>query len=416
MRIVSLNISILLKSLLILLIVGVLSFASLQKITYVADIPDSTVKEYARMNDFVVYYGASLIAASNPEKLYDPKLNEETQYGLTNKHKDDLSPIHYLYPPYTLLFFAPLHYFPYVTAFYLWQAAMGICSLLVLAMFYYAGICKNFKSLLFASFLMASSLPYMSGVAEGQTVMLMLAGLLGCQLLCRYKYFALAGFLLVITAFKPQLVIAPTLYLLIIYGASLWRSAIASGLAIMGICTSIFGIYIWSDFLHAITSAGNDATFIKLVLTKMCNLRMVLLWIFGPENFSAVNMASLLMLGVGVIISGWLGLRARNQSQEVQELGFALVIAISLFLSPWLHIHTMILLAIPIGYLLKYSGKKMLCAVIFSLAVLNPFLSALLFPGLTESYLGMNLALWVPAQLLLIAAIALRIFKPKSVG
>ncbi len=415
MRVAGFNIAILLKSLFVILIVGALSFASLQKITYISDVPETVGKEYARMNDFVVYYAASLIAASDSAKLYDPKLNEETQYGLTNKHKTDLSPIHYLYPPYSLLFFAPLHYFPYVTAFYLWQVMMGVCSLLVVAMLYYAGVCKDFKSLLPASFLIASSFPYMSAVAEGQPVMLMLAGLFGCQLLCRYKYFAWAGLLLVITAFKPQLVIGPAIYLLIIYGAPLWRSAIASGLAVIAVCSAIFGVYIWGDFLHAMTSAGNDATFIKLVLTKMCNLRMVLLWLFGSENFSVVNMASIIIWGIGIVVAGWIGFFARNKAQNTQELGFALVVAMSLFLSPWLHIHTMILMVIAVGYLLKYSGRGMLWGTIFTLAVLNPFLAALIFPAMTESYLGLNLALWVPAQLALMATIALKFVSGKSV-
>ncbi len=364
---------------------------------------DSSTAEQIKMNDFVVYYGVGNIAADAPDKIYDFELNKEKQSDITNYKSN--SPTTYLYPPHTLLYFAPLTYFSFITASYIWQTIIIICTLFLIVSLYYAGICTKPKSFLIATILITTSLPWMTIMAEGQPMIIMTLGILWCQLLAKHKHTALAGFLLVITTFKPQLTIAPALYLLLIYGKPLWKNVIISAVIVITICTIIFGIDIWQSWLISMSGAGNNPQFNSLVISKMCNLRTVGLLLLGDKYFAEINIFSIFMWGCSIIMTALIGWAAKNKPQKTQELGFALIIAISCFFSPWLHIHTLILLVISVGYLIKHSGLPTLYTVISALIILNPYTIALFFPNLITAYLNLNLILWIPVQIILIVTI-----------
>ncbi len=402
------------KIFLVVLVAALVSFAILPKNVAPSKVSSgSNQAESAVMNDFVVYYSvARIFTQIAPEKIYDDELNGKTQYEITRKEKGNLAyPLHYLYPPYTALLFLPFSYFSFVQAFYIWQLLLFVGVLLVLVSLYYAGICTSFRSFLLASFLITTSLPYMTSIAEGQPVIFMLLGLFACELLAKRNHFALAAILLVASSFKPQVIIAPVLYLLVAYGVGLWRAVIVTGLLFVVACTLIFGFGIWLSFVKALTSIGDNAQFLTLMIKKMCNFRTALLYLFGEDSFPIVNKISLFMWGASILAASYVACNLRYATQKQKELGFALVVVVACFFSPWLHIHTAILLVISVGYLLKYSGKNTLYILIVWLVVLNPFVAAALFPEKTHDYLALDLVLWIPAQIMLIATIAVKLIR-----
>lgn len=408
------NLQKLLRATIVALVVFAISFAVLPKnVVPVADSSRAEKVESAFMNDFVVYYAVARIFHNiAPDKIYDTELNHQTQYEITRKPRGSIAyPVHYLYPPHTALLFSPLAYLSFAPAFYLWQVLLFVSTMLVLVLLYRAGICSTWRSFLLAAFLMATSLPYMAAVAEGQPVMLMLFGLLAFELLSKRGNFWWAAVLLVLTSFKPQIIIAPVLYLLVVYGVGLWRAVIVTGLFVVAVCSVIFGAEIWLSFFQALTSIGDNAKFLTLMIKKMCNFRTALLYLFGEDSFPIINKISLFMWGVSIVAAAYMACNLRYATQKQKELGFALVVAFACFFSPWLHIHTMILLVISAGYLLKYSDKNTLYVLIVWLVALNPFVAATLFPEKIQSYLALDLLLWIPAQLMLIAAIAKKLIR-----
>ncbi len=201
------------------------------------------------------------------------------------------------------------------------------------------------------------------------------------------------------------------LYLLVAYGVGLWRAVIVTGLFVVAVCSVIFGTEIWLSFVKALTSIGDNAQFLTLMIKKMCNFRTALLYLFGEDSFPIVNKISLFMWGASILAASYVACNLRYATQKQKELGFSLVVAAACFFSPWLHIHTAILLVISVGYLLKYSGKNTLYILIVWLVVLNPFVAAALFPEKTHDYLALDLVLWIPAQIMLIAAIAIKLIR-----
>lgn len=363
-----------------------------------------------KMSDFVVYYAVGKIATNTPSKIYDPKLNIEQQSNITVAALENkISPTTYLYPPHTLLFFAPLTYFSFSNAYYLWQTTIILCTFLLVSLLRYAGIGKTAASFLSITILFITSLPWITGIAEGQPMIISTLGILGCHLLAKSKHNLLAGMLLVITTFKPQIIIAPALYLLILHGRQLLLGVIISSVIVFAVCTGIFGISIWQSWLTTMSEAGNDSRFVSLIITKMCNLRNVLFLWFSDKYFATINMISVIIWIISVVISGWIGIMARHKTQKIQELAFALIIATSVFFSPWLHIHTLILLVISVGYLIKYSSPTIYYVLAVCLLVLNPFAVALFLPNLTNAYLDLNLILWIPAQILLIGWLIIKL-------
>ncbi len=247
--------------------------------------------------------------------------------------------------------------------------------------------------------------PWVTSIMQGQTTILMTIGILGYQLLAKYKHHALAGLLIVMVAFKPQLILAPVLYVLIINGRNLWISTIGAALAIIIICSLFFGFSIWQSYLDVILAASRETDKLGVKLNIMGNIRALLLFFAGEKNLSAINIYSSMLWAGSIIAAIFIAFRMRAKTQELQDLGFGLVIALSCLFSPWLHIHSIVLLIIPIAYLAKYNILQPRYLFVGGLINFN------LLAMFVDSYgAQFNPILWVFFQLLLISFISYDIF------
>jgi hypothetical protein len=295
-----------------------------------------------------------------------------------------------------MLFFGPLAKFPLHQAYYIWHLCNAAFTFSLIMALYFAGICRSISALAAAALLLVLSYPWIIVMTNGQPMIVMALGLLGGQLLVRNKHYWLAAIILVLTAFKPPLVIAPIVYLLIISGKHLWSRMIVVGLAVIAICAAVFGVSIWQDYLEILIKTP-DIIGVEYAVMSMANLRTLALLFWGSEHVAMINIISSLLwvcMGVATIALAY-GLRHKNRA--MQDLGFGAVIALSCVFSPYLYVNALLLLVIPMGYVIKYAGKEVQYALILSFVLVN-YCSTMLVP---ES----NAFLWVPAQLALISMI-----------
>ncbi len=385
-----------------LLIIGAAYFTIPSTLAIIT--PENSQHSLIPKSDFIIFYSDAQIAISdNFRKIYD--LNLQGEFQTQNIGARELHVTPYLYPPYSMAFFAPLALFPLKQAFNIWYYFNALFTFLLLTALYYAGICKKPGSVLVATLLIITSNLWIGIMANGQTTILMTAGILGCQLLAKHKHTVLAGLLLALTAFKPQLIFAPALYLLIIYGSALWVSAGCSALAVVGICSAVFGFSIWHDYINSMLGVSQLFQMGYGVM-QMCNIRTLALLFFGETHFDFINRLSTGLWLISIAVTCWIAFKLRNKADVQQELGFSLSIAIACFFSPYLFSNSLIFLVISVGYLIKHTSIRSLYPVGAGMIMLN--YAAITFPA------EANPLIWVPVQFLLIGWIAIVLFKRNS--
>lgn len=351
--------------------------------------------------DFTGYYSAAKIfSGGNPDKIYDTSLQQKTLVDIAGT--SNVKPLPYLYPPHNLLFFIPLANFSLKDAFFIWQMVniAGTIAILSLLFFSYADS-KKTCSLLISAILIVTCYPWLLSMEHGQTIILITVGIWGYQLLAKHKQTALAGLLVILISFKPQLIIAPVFYLLIIYGKPLWLSTISATLALIVICSYLFGFSIWPSYISIMLTASNEVNGLGANLPVMANARALFLLFAGEKNISIINTISSILWAGSIIASICIAFAMRLKTQELQDLGFSLVIVISCLFSPWLHVHSFVLLVIPVAYLVKYNNFQP--HYIFWGVLINFNLLAMFVDSLGARF---NPALWVSFQIILISFIS----------
>lgn len=342
-------------------------------------------------SDFIIFYDAARIAYDNSlPNFYDlMRLNDMQEQTIGYREKYSTP---YLYPPYSMLFFGPLASFSLQQAYHIWHLCNAAFTFLLIVALYYAGICRSLGALAVAAFFMVSSYPWIGAMANGQPVIIMALGLLGGQLLVRYKHYWLAAVLLIVTAFKPPLVIAPILYLLIISGRPLWKSMMVVGVAVVAVCAAVFDVSIWRDYVELLIKTP-DMMGVDYAVLSMVNVRTLALLLWGENHISAINiMSNILWVAMMMVVIG-IAWCVRYKDLAIQNLGFGFVIGLSCIFSPYLYANSLFLLIIPIAYAIKYGKKKQRYSILTAFTFVN-YLAANIQPE-------WNFMLWVPAQLAL---------------
>ena len=319
---------------------------------------DNTVK----VTDFFSYYiSADIFRKGQPEKIYDIPLQEEYQAQITKTRIDEVLP--YIYMPQSLFFFIPLAGFSMDDAYHIWNGFSIICTILLLYLLFLAGICQSPISIIVAGALIALAQPVAEAIGHGQPIITMTAALFASFLLARNKKFWAASALIIICSFKTQMMAIPALYLLIIHGKKMWVSMISIGLAVIAICALVFGVSIWQTYIDTLLHAPYTLNAFEPSHLLMASVRPLLLSIFGAEHFEIINKIGIIIWLFSFGLATFVAILSRNQSTKVQELGFSLIVVIACVFSPYLFTLSLTFLIIPIGYLLKYSGKTALYIV-----------------------------------------------------
>jgi len=301
--------------------------------------------------DFHGFYGAGVLARTEPSQLYNVAKEMSIQINLG-------SPEHnwavFIQPPYEALLLVPFSLLPYRTAYLLYLAfnvALIVpCFLLAPEAFLHViDPWQPRPGLLFFFFP-----PLFVAVLQGQdSIRLLLFCCAAWYELKRGKNFS-AGLLLALALFKMQVIIPLAVLLIIWRGGRLLAGFVAGTVVVSGASlwlVGVRGIHAWGKLLLLHSLIKDEATSAQLATTQfptsMPNLRGLLYGCGGRYLPHLWLVAITLALSLALLL--WIAHLLRRERDEATA--FALATIGALLLSYHLHVHDLTVLLLPIGLL-----------------------------------------------------------------
>jgi Glycosyltransferase family 87 len=352
----------------------------------------------AAHGDFIIFYtGSQILLDGKAESLYDLKVQKEYQERFGIRIRPD--PLPYNHPAYELLLFLPLARFSYTSAFIGW----GIVNI-----FMVAGIVCLLSSAVnpgnktLAALFCAAFFPVTATLWHGQDSILstLLAAAVLVNLRCGRD--TLAGTVLALGLYKPQLVLPIVLILAI---RRRWK-VILPFMAVGGIlvCISI-AMTGWSGAIQYVRLLSwINQTHYTIDPAHMPNLRGMF------ENLSSIGIPReiifLTTAGTSICTLYWSVLQWKSSdttNHTMFDLSFSHVIVATLLVSYHLYVHDLTLLAIPLVTLLNHGASAGRDAPM----VRNAILVALIVLSLpiVSLLLSLRLLSWTAIGLALLAAV-----------
>jgi len=281
--------------------------------------------------DFITFYAASRLAlAGAAPEAYDPDrifAAEQAAVPANTQH------FPWQYPPSFLLLLLPLGLLPYLAAL-----AVFIAATLALYLWLIYRILPDRRVLVPALAFTA----VLVNALGGQNGFLS-AALLGGGLLLLERRPILAGALLGILSYKPQLgLLLPFLLLVGGYWRSL-ASAVASTLLLGALSAAVFGIESWQRFLAHLPVARDYLESGALPWDKMVS-------VFAAARLLGADLVTAYLLH-GVVAAAVAALTLLAWRRSTPERRAALAVAASCLISPFLYDYDLVVLAVPIALL-----------------------------------------------------------------
>lgn len=299
------------------------------------------------------------------------------------------------YPPITLLLIYPLALLPYLWSLALWLA-LGLGLYLAVLWRIVPRPLTLWAGLAFPAVFVTAS--------HGQNGLLS-AGLLGCALLVLPARPWVAGMLIGLLGFKPQLGL---LIPFALAAGAQWRAMAAAALTVLGLSAAslaLFGPAVWSDFLASLPFAR---AMLELELVPYYKLQSV----FAATRLlgGSVGLAYALQ---GLVAAGAAGLAVWAWRQPVaQDLKNAALMTASLLATPFMLDYDMALLAPPVAWLVNRISRGEALPwekLVLALACLAPVASR----GLAYAT---HILVAPIAEAALLLTIVARILRPELVG
>jgi Glycosyltransferase family 87 len=348
----------------------------------------------AAHGDFIIFYtGSQILLDGKAESLYDLKVQKEYQERFDIRIRPD--PLPYNHPAYELLLFLPLARLSYTSAFIVW----GIVNI-----FTVAGIVCLLSSTVnpgnktLAALLCAAFFPVTATLWHGQDSILstFLAAAVLVNLRCGRD--TLAGTVLALGLYKPQLVF-PIALILAIHRR--WK-VILPFMVVGGIlvCISI-AMTGWSGAIQYVRLLSwINQTHYTIDPAHMPNLRGMF------ENLSSIGIPReiifLTTAGTSICTLYWSVLQWKSSdttNDTMFDLSFSHVIVATLLVSYHLYVHDLTLLAIPLVTLLNHGASAgrdapmVRNAILVALIVLSLPIVSLLLSHRLMSWTAIGLSL-----------------------
>lgn len=245
------------------------------------------------------------------------------------------------YPPTFQLVVWPVALAPYFVALAAWTAG-GLAAYL-----WMIGRISTEKR----AWLLALAFPgVFVNAIQGQTGFIV-AALLGGGLLLLDRRPILAGILLGLLAIKPHFAVLPPLLLI---GTGRWKAVAAALVSALGLATAAtltFGLQSWDGFLRAASAASNAFSSGALPLSKAPSTYAALLQLGAPAGVALALHGALAAVAAGLTLAAW----RRPGSLELKA---GLAVLATLIVLPYDFDYDLVLLAIPIGAVLKATAGK----------------------------------------------------------
>ena len=300
--------------------------------------------------DFKMFYTAAIaLRSGHAADLYSREFTIAMQRKiLPSLPLEDVKV--YTHPPYELLVFLPLSFFPYKVACYCW---LGITVLLGL-------VCGR---MLPGYVAVLGLFPFLATVLEQQDSVLVLLIVIGCWQALRDGHDARAGFLLGLALFRFQIVLPLALVLLF------WRPRLIKGFAVSAILVTLLSLAMvgpagtrsYAGYVSAMVhdSAAAVSTRYKVDPRTNPSLRGLVYELVarGREN---VSPAAARALPTGVVILDLLAIAfacSFMRAKAPGEIKFAFAVLVALLLSFHLLMHDLVLLAVPFVLLRGQSAR-----------------------------------------------------------
>jgi hypothetical protein len=287
--------------------------------------------------DFFSFYAVTrLFLETGGRHLYDAALQHQYQGHITSQWTPHASLLPYIHPPFYTVLIAPLGLLPFHVAY----VALALVNMLLLVAIVIVMSRANrwtANQTIVAGLITAAFLPAWVVVFQGQSDFFILLAL-------AFSYYSWtrdcelwAGVFAGLAIVKPQMILVLPL-LLIARGA--WRALagfVAAAVALFAGSLLFLDIRVWADYVAAIAPwAGGGQLSLPITSQSAYSLR-------GLFEGASGRLVALVVLAVALLLV-FVTLRWRAPRSGV-DLAFA--IAASVVLSPYLNIHDLALLVVP---------------------------------------------------------------------
>jgi glycosyl transferase family 87 len=297
----------------------------------------------AAHGDFIIYYtGAQIFLDGKGESLYDLKVQKDYQEPFDLPFRPD--PLPYNHPPYELLLFAPLALLTYPYAFLIWAF---INLILLLAMIWILSPLVKAENRILSALIWGAFFPVTAALWQGQDSILSAFLLSAVIMNLKHGRGHLAGMMLALGLYKPQLVLPVAL---VLSARRCWTALVAFtvtgsllvliSMAMIGWAgaTQYFGLLRWINTAHY-----------SIDPARMVNLRGLF------ENLITLDLPHWLVVLITLLSSAgmlyWsLSLWRSNDALDgpASDLRIAHLIVVTILVSYHLYVHDLTLLAIPL--------------------------------------------------------------------
>jgi Glycosyltransferase family 87 len=306
--------------------------------------------------DFKIFYTGALILHANREtELYNPDLQLQLETSLLQIPADKALP--YNHPPFELLLFLPLARVSYAHAFYLWVAistCLGIISAALMAS-QLKRLSEYWRPLPYV--LVLGTFAFLALLLQGQDSAVALLLVVLSWLALRRGADSRGGFWLGLALFKFQFFL-PLVALLVFWRIKLLRGfAIAAALLlfISGVLVHPAGIGSYFHFVTHMARASSEGTNMKFGYPRlMPNLRGLIFGIASGARDVPQPTAALIALAILLLASAVIYVCAarriaitRSNSEDTNDLVFALAVIVSSLLSFHQLTHDLAMLTLP---------------------------------------------------------------------
>ena len=348
--------------------------------------------------DFLQFYTyGSLVRTGQTAALYDPDAHARLARSRVDA-RVSLEQFHPNYSPVVAWIFAPLAGLPYLGAMALWAILSWLLAFVGLALL--LRLAPRLAADPVSFWLVAAAWPTTFVVLRyGQLSALSMLWLVVSARLAARDWNLLAGMALGCLAYKPNLLVVPTLVFLF---AGQWR--LLTGMLVgasVQVAASIAGVgwTVFAEYLHVLTTIAQHPEVVQIYPAESHSVAGQLrLWSAPAALVRAGTLA-------GLTVAVWLATRVWRATADPRPRWAALVIA-ALVASPHLLTYDLLLLAVPLVLLTDWRWETTgrlpvegwLAALLLLYLGAMPGTTLARIYGVQCSTVGMGLGLWLLAQ------------------
>ncbi len=341
--------------------------------------------------DFITFYTAGILANQNRNNLYDYKIQHELQKKVFKSKIDKKWALPFIYPPLVAYIFSYFTKFSFLKAYFAWSFLSLTLFFISLSLLYKTLDFSFSKSAIFTLFSLAFIPFSMNCIGAGQTSNLGFLIYTLCYILLKKNKNIQAGISLGFAYYKPPIFFFAYILLFLRKNYKIIFGIFISG-TLLTLGTILFigldGFFNYIRQASGYTYGNELLKGTQLTTTKGVGLFAILKYSMG-ENIALIRAIYLAFTIILITLTHLAIKKTKNLN-----LSFALIITISLFLSPQMVIYDLTMLILPItltiNYILNQKQKTsyhyiliiIVSGLFLSFAITNYF--TLLFPN-TES-------------------------------